>query len=72
MDRPGLDQMRALARRRGFDVLLTCGPERLARDFKLQAIVVEELERFGVGTILLGCAPVDDQDSNGNHGSRGR
>ena len=52
-DRPGLDRMRDLAERRGFDVLLTCDPERLARDSGLQVLILEELERFGVKGLFL-------------------
>jgi site-specific DNA recombinase len=52
-DRPGLDRMRDLAERRAFDVLLTCDPERLARDSGLQVLILEELERFGVKAIFL-------------------
>jgi DNA invertase Pin-like site-specific DNA recombinase len=52
-DRPGLDGMRALAESRGFDVLLTCNPERLARDAGMLARMLEELGGFGVRTIFL-------------------
>ena len=52
LDRPGLDRMRDLAERRGFDVLLTCGPDRLARSFALQVSIIEELERCGIRTIF--------------------
>jgi site-specific DNA recombinase len=53
LDRPGLDRMRDLAECRGFDVLLTCGPDRLARSFALHVLIIEELERCGVRTIFL-------------------
>src|SRR5947208_1908760 len=53
LDRPGLDRMRDLAERRGFDVLLTWGPNRLAQSFPLQVLIIEELERCGVRTIFL-------------------
>jgi len=33
------------AERRGFDVLLICDPERLARDSGLQVLMLEELEQ---------------------------
>ena len=53
LDRPALDRMRDLAERRGFDVLLTHCADRLARKFVLQALILEEMERFGVKTIFL-------------------
>lgn len=60
LDRPGLDRMRGLAERRGIDVLLTCGPDRLARSFALQILIIEELERCGVRTIFLDRGPADE------------
>jgi len=53
LDRPALDRMRDLAERRRFEVLLTYCTDRLARKFVLQALILDELERFGVKTIFL-------------------
>lgn len=52
LERPGLDRMRDLAKQRGFDVLLSCGPDRLARNPALLVLLIEELERYGVRTIF--------------------
>lgn len=60
LDRPGLDRMRGLAERRGIDVLLTCGPDRLAWSFALQVLIIEELERCGVRTIFLDRGSADE------------
>src|SRR5688572_20004820 len=60
LDRPALDRMRDLAQRGGFDVLLTYCTDRLARKFVLQALILDELERFGVRTIFLEGGAVDD------------
>lgn len=49
-DRPGLKRMRDLAEQRGFDVLLSCGPDRLARNPGLLVRLIGELERHGVRT----------------------
>ena len=51
-DRPGLERMRHLAEQRSFDVLLSCGPDRLARNPALLVLFIEELERYGVRTIF--------------------
>ena len=51
-DRPGLERMRDLAEQGGFDVLLSCGPDRLARNPALLVLFIEELERYGVRTIF--------------------
>jgi site-specific DNA recombinase len=52
--------MRDLAERRGFEALLTYCTDRLARKFVLQALILEELERFGVKTIFLEGGEADD------------
>ncbi len=52
--------MRDLAERRGFDVLLAGSPDRLARNFALQTLIVEELERCGVRTVFLDREPAED------------
>ena len=52
LDRPGLERMRDLAEQRRFDVLLSCGPDRLARNPTLLVLFIEELERYGVRTIF--------------------
>lgn len=60
LDRPALDRMRDLAERHGFEVLLTHCTDRLARKFVLQALILDELERFGVKTIFLEGGAADD------------
>jgi site-specific DNA recombinase len=60
LDRPALDRMRDLAERRGFEVLLAYCTDRLARKFVLQALILEEMERFGVKTIFLEGGAADD------------
>jgi site-specific DNA recombinase len=60
LDRPALDRMRDLAERREFEVLLTYCTDRLARKFVLQALILEEMERFGVKTIFLEGGAADD------------
>ncbi len=60
LDRPALDRMRDLAQQGRFDVLLSYCADRLARKFVLQALILEELERFGVKTIFLEGGASDD------------
>lgn len=60
LDRPGLDRMRDLAVRLGFNVLLTCGPDRLARNCALQVLIIEELQRCGIGTIFIDSGPAGE------------
>ena len=52
LDRPGLDRMRDQAEHGSFDVVLVYCSDRLARKFVLQALILEELEQFGVKVIV--------------------
>src|SRR2546422_3347999 len=71
LDRPALDRMRDLAEHRGFEVLLSYCTDRLARKFVLQALILDELERFGVKTIFLEGGAADDRFSKLMHQIRG-
>jgi site-specific DNA recombinase len=59
LDRPGLDAVRDQAARAAFDVVLITAPDRLARKFVHQMVVLEELERRGVRVIFID-RPVSD------------
>jgi site-specific DNA recombinase len=52
LDRPGLDALRDHAARAAFDVVVVCAPDRLARNFVHQMVVLEELERRGVRVVF--------------------
>jgi hypothetical protein len=49
LSRPGLDALRDHAARAAFDVVVVTTPDRLARNFVDQMVVLEELERRGCG-----------------------
>lgn len=51
--RTALDRLRDLACERAFDLLYVLSPDRLARRYAHQCIVVEELTRWGVEVIFL-------------------
>ena len=51
--RPGLDCLRDLASERAFDVLYLLSPDRLARRYAHQCVVLEELSRWGVEVVFL-------------------
>ena len=46
--RPGLDRLRDLAGERAFDIVLILSPDRLARQYAHQCVVIDELGRVGV------------------------
>jgi site-specific DNA recombinase len=47
LKRPGLDHLRDKARNREVDLVLLTAPDRLARNYVHQAILIEELEQHG-------------------------
>ena len=60
LDRPGLDQVRDAAAARRIDAVVALCPDRLARNYVHQALVLEELARFGVSVIFLEGGHADD------------
>jgi site-specific DNA recombinase len=59
LDRPGLDALRDQAARAAFDLVVVCSPDRLARNFVHQMVILEELERRGVRVVFCD-RPVSD------------
>ena len=53
LDRPALDRLRDGARLSAFDAVLVLCPDRLARKYAYQILIIEELERFGVAVHFL-------------------
>ncbi len=60
LDRPGLDRVRDAAAARLIDAVVVLCPDRLARNYVHQAIVLEELSRFGVSVIFVEGGISDD------------
>ena len=55
--RPGLEQVRDLAAAGGLDRLYVHSPDRLARKYAYQVLLLEEFQRAGVAVIFLNRAP---------------
>jgi predicted site-specific integrase-resolvase len=53
LNRPGLDTLRDQAARAAFEVVLVTSPDRLARNYVHQMVVLEELERHGCEVLCL-------------------
>ena len=62
LDRPGLDRLRDLVHERLIDVVYVHSPDRLARRYAYQAILVEEFNRSGCQLIFLNQAPSQDPE----------
>ena len=60
LDRPGLDRLRDGAEAGAFEAALVLCPDRLARKYAYQVLILEELERFGVQVIFLDQPLSDD------------
>ena len=53
LDRPGLERLRDAAWRGELDTVLILAPDRLARHYAYQYVVVEELERAGCAVVFI-------------------
>ncbi len=60
LDRPGLDALRDQAAQATFDLVLITAPDRLARNFVHQMVVLEELQRRGVQVVFCDRPPSND------------
>ena len=62
--RPGLERLRDVVAMQGIDRLYVCDPDRLARKYAYQVLLIDELQRAGVDVVLLnraiGDSPEDD------------
>ena len=61
LNRPGLDALRDQAEAGAFDAVWCLSPDRLARAYAYQVLVLDELEQFGV-RVLFSDAPALDDD----------
>jgi site-specific DNA recombinase len=60
LDRPGLDRLRDGAEAGAYEAALVLCPDRLARKYTYQVLILEELERFDVRVIFLEQPPSED------------
>ncbi len=60
LDRPGLDALRDQARAGIFDRVWVLTPDRMARNFAYQMLVLDELGRLGVEVSFTDAPPIDN------------
>ena len=60
LDRPGLDAARDGASRGDYEALWCLSPDRLARSFPYQVLILDELARFGITVAFTDSPPIDD------------
>ena len=69
--RPGLDQLRADASKGLWDAVLIYDPDRLARRYFFQELVMDELREQGIETLFVTVAPSKNQEDQLLYGVRG-
>ena len=60
LDRLGLDQLRDAAEAGQLDAVWCLSPDRLARRYAYQVIILEELSRHGVSVLFQDTPPLND------------
>jgi site-specific DNA recombinase len=60
LDRPGLDALRDAAEAAAFEAVWCLSPDRLARSFAYQVLILDELARFGVAVVFTDSPPIDN------------
>jgi site-specific DNA recombinase len=60
LNRPGLDTLRDQAEAGAFDAVWCLSPDRLARAYAYQVLILDELEQFGVRVLFSDAPPLDD------------
>lgn len=60
LDRPGLDALRDHVQAGAFERVWVLTPDRLARNFAYQMLVLDEFARFGVEVRFTDAPPIDD------------
>ena len=69
--RPGLDQLRSDARKKLWDAILIYDPDRLARVYFYQELVMDELREIGVETLFVTVPPSKNHEDQLMNGVRG-
>ena len=62
LDRPGLDQMRDAAEAGLFEVVWCLSPDRLARSYAYQVLILDEMARLGVNVRFTDAPGPDEHD----------
>ena len=62
LDRPGLDEMRDAAEAGLFEVVWCLSPDRLARSYAYQVLILDELGRLGVSVRFTDAPGLDEHD----------
>jgi len=69
--RPGLDQLRTDAKNKLFDAVLVYDPDRLARRYSYQELIMDELKEAGIEVIFITISAPKNIEDKILHGVRG-
>jgi site-specific DNA recombinase len=69
--RPALDQLREDAKKKLWQAVLIYDPDRLARRYSYQELVMDELRELGIETLFVTVAPSRNQEDRLLNGVRG-
>jgi len=69
--RPGLDQLRTDAKSKLFEAVLVYDPDRLARRYSYQELIMDELKEAGIEVIFITIAAPKNSEDKILHGVRG-
>ena len=71
LDRPDLDQLRIDAKKKLWDAVLIYDPDRLARRYSYQELVMDELRETGIEVIFITVSAPKNSEDKILHGVRG-
>lgn len=71
INRPDLDQLRMDAKNKNWEAVLFYDPDRLARRYWLQELVIDELKGLGVESLFVTMPPIKNEEDQLMHGVRG-
>jgi site-specific DNA recombinase len=60
LDRPALDRLRDVAAEGVYQIVLCLSPDRLARQYTCQVILLEEFQRLGIQVVFVNQPPVEN------------
>lgn len=69
--RPGLDELRLDAKQKVWEALIVYDPDRIARKYSYQALVVDELEEAGINVLFITTPPAKTTEDKLLYGVKG-
>lgn len=71
LDRPSLDELRLDARNKVWESVIVYDPDRIARKYSYQSLVMDELEELGVKVLFVTTPPAENDTDRLMYGVKG-